>query len=66
MSEELNTAGELGLHLPLSRVPRSPFSSTIDSLYSGSLVPRPFPPPVFDCLQYAKAGGRPERFSHVR
>ena len=27
-----------------------------------SLVPRPFPPPVFDCLQYAKKeGGRPRK-----
>ena len=32
-----------------------------------SLVPRPFPPPVFDPLQYAKlVGGRPGRKSHVR
>ena len=23
-----------------------------------SLIPRPFPPPVFDCLQYAKTEGR--------
>ena len=32
-----------------------------------SLVPRPFSPPVFDRLQYAKTdGGRPRRTSHVR
>ena len=32
-----------------------------------SLVPRSFPPPVFDHLQYAKSrGGRHGRFSHVQ
>jgi len=32
-----------------------------------SLDPRPFTPPVFDCLQCANyGGGRPGRFGHVR
>ena len=31
-----------------------------------SLVPRPFPPPVFDRFQYENGGGRPGRKSHVR
>ena len=30
-----------------------------------SLVPRPFPPPVFDHFQYKNRGGRPGRKSHV-
>ena len=30
-----------------------------------SLIPRPFPPPVFDCLQY-DIRGRPGRSGHVR
>ena len=33
-------------------------------MYSGSLIPRPFLPPTFDHLQYAKIE-RPERFSHM-
>jgi len=36
-------------------------------LLTTSLIPRPFPPPVFDRLQYANTeGGRPERSRHVR
>ena len=35
-------------------------------LIHGSLVPRPFPPPVFDRFQYKNGGGRPGRKSHVR
>jgi len=32
-----------------------------------SLIPRPFPPPVFDRLQDVyMEGGRPRRFRHVR
>ena len=31
-----------------------------------SLVPGPFPPPVFDRFQYKNGGGRPGRKSHVR
>ena len=32
--------------------------SHYDMLGTNSLVPRPFPPPVFDCLQYANMGGK--------
>ena len=31
-----------------------------------SLVPRPFPPPAFDHLQYEIQRGRPGRSGHVR
>ena len=33
--------------------------------FNDSLIPRPFPPPVFDRFQYKNGGGRPGRKSHV-
>jgi len=32
--------------------------SALQTWFSGSLIPRPFPPPVFDCLQYASTEGK--------
>ena len=67
LSVESDTYEEESQHPILGELHKQIFGSTLGCifmqhvgllLFRSSLIPRQFPPPVFDCLQYAKRRGK--------